>query len=99
MSHTISSILMLRFRLGSSATFSHDARARYISHFGPLNSQFSIANHTLVLLDAPTLVEEDYRRNGRGQSFDDWKAAPDGPIQFAKSFAAGTLSAYPDRPK
>ncbi len=90
---------MLRFRLGSSTTFSHDARARYISHFGPLNSQFSIANHTLVLLDAPTLVEEDYRRNGRGQSFDDWKAAPDGPIQFAKSFAAGTLSAYPDRPK
>ncbi|KAK0454946.1 Metallo-dependent phosphatase-like protein [Armillaria borealis] len=75
--------------LGSSATFSHDARARYISHFGPLNSQFSIANHTLVLLDAPTLVEEDYRRNGRGQSFDDWKAVPDGPIQFAKSFAAG----------
>ncbi|KAG7446241.1 Metallo-dependent phosphatase [Guyanagaster necrorhizus] len=75
--------------LGISATFSHDARARYISHFGPLNSQFSIANHTLVLLDAPTLVEEDYRRNGRGQSFDDWKAAPDGPIQFVKSFSAG----------
>ncbi|KAK0212804.1 Metallo-dependent phosphatase-like protein [Desarmillaria ectypa] len=75
--------------LGISATFSHDARARFISHFGPLNSQFSIANHTFVLLDAPTLVEEDYRRNGRGQSFDDWKATPDGPIQFAKSFAAG----------
>lgn len=74
--------------LGPSTLFSPHARTRYISHFGPLNSQISIANHTFVLIDAPGLVEEDYKRHGLGKSYDKWKALAGGTIDFVKSFAA-----------
>ncbi|KAJ4477033.1 Metallo-dependent phosphatase-like protein [Lentinula edodes] len=74
--------------LGPSTLFSPHARTRYTSHFGPLNSQISIANHTFVLIDAPGLVEEDYKRHGLGKSYDKWKALAGGTIDFVKSFAA-----------
>ncbi|KAJ6625495.1 Metallo-dependent phosphatase-like protein [Mycena sp. CBHHK59/15] len=73
--------------LGASPQFSEKARARYSSHFGPPNSQVKIANHTIVLLDAPAIVEEDFQRAGYGQSYSDWKSIPGGPIEFVKSFA------------
>ncbi|KAJ3915313.1 Metallo-dependent phosphatase-like protein [Lentinula edodes] len=73
--------------LGPSTLFSPHARTRYRSYFGPLNSQISIANHTFVLIDAPGLVEEDYKRHGLGKSYDKWKALAGGTIDFVKSFA------------
>ena len=39
-----------------------DARRRFAKHFGPLDQTVTIQNHTLVLLDASRIIEEDYRR-------------------------------------
>ena len=44
-----------------------------------------IANHTVVLLDAPGLVEEERQRKASGLSFTNWAAAhPHGSIAFAQ---------------
>ncbi|KAJ7680466.1 Metallo-dependent phosphatase-like protein [Mycena polygramma] len=63
--------------LGVSDQFSKKAGARYKSHFGPLNSRITIANHTVILLDAPSLVE---------QSQHDGKSVSGGPIELVQSF-------------
>ncbi|KAL5528510.1 hypothetical protein ACEPAF_7646 [Sanghuangporus sanghuang] len=78
--------------LGSSRTFSHHAKSRYVKHFGPLNYQVSLANHTLVMLDAPGLVEEDYRRSSAGQKFETWEPLHSGAIEFGNKFASGIHS-------
>ncbi|KAJ7783320.1 Metallo-dependent phosphatase-like protein [Mycena metata] len=69
--------------LGISDQFSEQAGARYTSHFGPLNSLVTIANHTVVFLDAPGLVEEDFQRH----SVYDGKSNPGGAIELVQSFA------------
>jgi ethanolamine phosphate phosphodiesterase len=61
-----------------------------MKHFGPVNQEVSIGGHTLVLLDAPGLVEEDYQRHGQGHGYDQWKPVSGGPVEFVKSIAAGT---------
>ncbi|KAK1233144.1 hypothetical protein PQX77_003679 [Marasmius sp. AFHP31] len=73
--------------LGQQSWFSPDARQRYISHFGPLNLEVPIGNHTFVLLDGPGLVEEDYRRHGHGATYQEWKPVHGGAIDFVKTFA------------
>ncbi|KAJ6594040.1 Metallo-dependent phosphatase-like protein [Mycena capillaripes] len=65
--------------LGVSDQFSEKAGTRYKSHFGPLNSHVTIANHTVILLDAPSLVEEGSQRDG--------KPVPGGPVELVQSFA------------
>ncbi|KAJ7780523.1 Metallo-dependent phosphatase-like protein [Mycena maculata] len=62
--------------LGVSPQFSEKAAARYTSHFGPLNNRVSIANHTIVLLDAPSIVDA-----GHVQS------VPGGPIEFVQAIS------------
>jgi hypothetical protein len=74
--------------LGVSDQFSEKAAARYESHFGPLNSRVTIANHTIILLDAPGLVEEEAQRPGRY----DGKPVPGGSIELVQSFAKRTPS-------
>ena len=75
--------------MGDSEDFSDKAEARYIEHFGPLNQRLEIANHTFVLIDAPGLVEEDYRRSNEGLSYARWTISkPGGPIEFIQSSAA-----------
>ncbi|KAJ7045658.1 Metallo-dependent phosphatase-like protein [Mycena alexandri] len=69
--------------LGIYEEFSGQAGARYTSHFGPLNSLVTIANHTVVFLDAPGLVEEDFQRH----SVYDRESNPGGPIELVRSFA------------
>ncbi|KAF9012455.1 Metallo-dependent phosphatase-like protein [Cyathus striatus] len=76
--------------LGRTAQSSTTARYRYLSHFGDFNTAVSIANHTLVLLDAPNLVEEDYKRSGAGVSYKEWKPIPGGSLQFVHDFATET---------
>jgi len=74
--------------LGNSSSFSHEAEARYISHFGPRNYRRTIGNHTLVFIDAPSLVEEDSQRSGRGLTFDHWPAISGGPVELVNQIAS-----------
>ncbi|KAL5523938.1 hypothetical protein ACEPAG_8111 [Sanghuangporus baumii] len=71
---------------GSRSNKAH-ARRHYTRYFAPLNNKVSIANHTLIMLDSPGLVDEDYRRAGTGKSFEDWQAIPGGTIDFINDFA------------
>lgn len=59
--------------LQSQTVFSRDALKRYTTHFGPLNDKFTLANHTMVLFDAPGFVQEDYEREGKAKPFNEWK--------------------------
>jgi hypothetical protein len=65
-----------------------------MTHFGPLNRLISIANHSVVLLDALGLVEEDIERQDRGQSFSTWKPVRGGPVEFVNSLAEGMFHLY-----
>ena len=65
-----------------------------MTHFGPLNRLIPIANHSVVLLDALGLVEEDIERQDRGQSFRTWKPVRGGPVEFVNSLAEGKLHLY-----
>lgn len=49
------------------------ATHRYKSSFGPLNQVVSVANHTLLLLDASKLVDEDTERTRLSKSIEEWK--------------------------
>ncbi|KAI0314114.1 hypothetical protein OF83DRAFT_1064363 [Amylostereum chailletii] len=73
--------------LGVANAFTKHVRDRYIAHFGPLNQVLHISNHTLVLIDAPGLVDEDYSRAGEGTSFENWVPIRHGPIEFVKTLA------------
>lgn len=71
-----------------------DADARvtqrhYMSHFGPLNSEVSIANHSFVFINAPGLVEEDYHRARRvgSKEYHDYDAPPGGAVDFLRDLA------------
>lgn len=85
--------------LGPSASFSPHAHTRYTSHFNNRNHHISIANHTIVFLDAPALVDEDRKRVGYGYSYEGtgrdgkggWSAIPGGTVDYVRRFAAGKL--------
>jgi len=79
----------LHTSLGVSNTFSKHVRQRYEGHFGHVNQHLSVANHSLVLLDSPGIVDEDYIRAGHGTSFEEWVSLRDGAIEFVKGLAAG----------
>ncbi|PPQ93810.1 hypothetical protein CVT25_013519 [Psilocybe cyanescens] len=67
--------------------FSETARSRYIAHFGQPNQEISVANHTLVLFDAPSYADEDSKRNGQKKSFERWVPVPHGALDFMKKFS------------
>jgi hypothetical protein len=73
--------------LGVSNTFSRHVRQRYESHFGPVNRHLPVGNHSLILLDSPGIVDEDYIRAGHGTSFEEWIPLRDGAIEFVKGLA------------
>jgi hypothetical protein len=68
------------------------ARRRYLKHFGAFNQHISLRNHSFVLLDAPGLIEEDYQRVAVSQGFERWTPLRDGPVEFVKSIASGTIN-------
>ncbi|KAI0334970.1 hypothetical protein GY45DRAFT_1351073 [Cubamyces sp. BRFM 1775] len=71
-----------------SYRFSEHALERYLSNIGPLNQRISIANRTVLLIDAPGLVDEDRERAAMGMSFPQWSEShPDRTIAFVRSFA------------
>jgi ethanolamine phosphate phosphodiesterase len=60
-----------------------------MSTFGPLDQQLSLSGHTLVLLDAPGIVDEDRERQYSRQSYNAWTPKHGGAIQFASQFTVG----------
>ncbi|ORY24794.1 Metallo-dependent phosphatase-like protein [Naematelia encephala] len=70
--------------LGPNRLFSPHARDRYARHFSPPNVILPIANHSLILLDAVGLVEEDYRRYAAEMQFGEWDGVEGGVIEFVK---------------
>jgi hypothetical protein len=70
--------------LGRNALFSPLARERYAQHFNPPNAILEVANHSLILLDAVGLVEEDYRRYAAELRFGEWDGVNGGVIEFIK---------------
>lgn len=78
--------------LGDSSAFSSRSRQRFVEAFGQnTNTVTSIGNHTVVLLDAPGLVDEDYHRFGAEVEFDDWPPTKGGAIEFVKRFSPKAL--------
>lgn len=85
----ISSLIVQSPSLQSQPAFSPHARTRYTSHFGSLNAQVSVSNHTLVFFDAPGFVQEDYERSGQRKSFSEWKSRTGGSFEFVKKLREG----------
>ncbi|KAI0769691.1 hypothetical protein BD413DRAFT_694218 [Trametes elegans] len=61
------------------------ARYRFTKHLGPLNQEVVVRNHSLVMLDAAGLVEEDYLRAAKYIDYDHWSPIPNGPVEFVRS--------------
>ena len=73
--------------LGSSGGFSELAVERYVSHFGPLNRVVQItAKYRLVIVDAPSLVDEDEERRKQGFAINNWPSIG-GPVEFVKELS------------
>ena len=67
---------------------SKHARRRFMNHFGPLDQTVTIQNHTLALLDASGIIEEDYRRLLGGPGYE---SPEDGTMSFVRSLPPGPL--------
>ncbi len=57
--------------------------------FSPPNALLPIANHTFILLDAISLVEEDYRRYAAEVQLGEWEGIQGGVIEFVKTLGDG----------
>ena len=77
--------------LGPNRLFSPQARDRYARHFSAPNKILEIANHSLILLDAVGLVEEDYRRYAAEMQFGEWDGIEGGVIEFVKGLGEREL--------
>ncbi|KAG5221027.1 hypothetical protein IMY05_C4479000100 [Salix suchowensis] len=55
--------------------FSPEAHKRYLKHFGPPNHVQTMSGYTLVFVDAPSLVEEEYERTAKAIQFNQWTPA------------------------
>jgi hypothetical protein len=53
--------------VGDRGNISSLARPRYRSAFGPLTRHVKLGGHSLFMIDAPALVDEDLRREGVGE--------------------------------
>ncbi|KAG9009367.1 hypothetical protein FRB94_012184 [Tulasnella sp. JGI-2019a] len=71
--------------LGSHRSFSGQARRRFRQRFGAEQQVVDFGNHTFVFIDAPALVDEDYRRHAAEIDFESWQGAKAGPIAFVKA--------------
>ena len=53
--------------LGNRGNTSSLARPRYRSAFGPPTQHVVLGGHSLFMVDAPALVDEDWRRENAGE--------------------------------
>ncbi|KAG8957869.1 hypothetical protein FRC03_009739 [Tulasnella sp. 419] len=74
--------------LGPPRYFSDQAKKRFREAFGPLQQVVDIGNHSFVMLDAPGLVDEDYKRHSEASSFEAWPAAKGGPVAFIQKISS-----------
>ncbi|KAJ2914382.1 hypothetical protein MD484_g6022, partial [Candolleomyces efflorescens] len=72
--------------LGFSQSFSPYTHLRYAQHFGEKNYVVQLANHTLTFIDAPGYVDEESKRLGKSQTFENWKPLSGGTLDFMKKF-------------
>ncbi|KAI0256084.1 Metallo-dependent phosphatase-like protein [Lactifluus subvellereus] len=54
--------------LGDGQDRSEYARSRYVATFGPLSQHIILGGHSLVMVDAPALADEDWRRESAGEN-------------------------------
>jgi hypothetical protein len=54
--------------LGHGPKTSVHARSRYLDTFGPLSQHIQLGGYTLLMVDAPALVDEDWRRDSAGEN-------------------------------
>ncbi|KAF9232279.1 hypothetical protein BU15DRAFT_81432 [Melanogaster broomeanus] len=73
--------------IGRLPIFFQGRRRLFEEHFGPLNQVVPISGHKFVLLNAPGLVEEDYRRHAHGKTYDQWTPLPGGLVKFLTSIS------------
>ncbi|KAJ9094962.1 hypothetical protein QFC21_005754 [Naganishia friedmannii] len=73
--------------LGPNRLFSPYAKQRYAENFTPPNALVNIANHTFIMLDAVSLIEEDYRRYAAEVQLGEWEGVPGGVIEFIKQLS------------
>ncbi len=57
--------------LGGAHGTSKFARSRYTAAFGPLAQYVVLGGHSMLMVDAPALVDEDWRRHQAGESRSD----------------------------
>lgn len=72
--------------LGVEDWFSSDRYSRYKNHFGKLNYQITIADNTLVFIDAPGFADEEFRMSQANQNFSTWKPISGGTLDFITNF-------------
>jgi hypothetical protein len=90
--------LMCHKSLGIPQARSKVVRRHFTDNFSNFNRKISVKNHTLLLLDAPGLVEEDYQRTAQGQEFDEWSPPAGGAVEFVKANVAGEIQAHHHNP-
>ena len=54
--------------LGDGRNTSKFARSRYRAAFGPLSQHVVLGGHSLLMVDSPALVDEDWRREQAGEN-------------------------------
>jgi hypothetical protein len=81
--------LMCIIRLGKAIRIAPNAHSRYAVHFGAPNREISIANHSLILFDAPSYADEDAQRHGQKKTAKQWIPRKGGALEFATKFARG----------
>ncbi|KAJ7901984.1 hypothetical protein B0H14DRAFT_2669388 [Mycena olivaceomarginata] len=75
--------------MGLAHSSPKNVRLYYSSTVGPFNRQVIIRDHVFICLDAPALVDEDYRRSTSGKSYELWDSIGGGAIEFVKSASIG----------
>ena len=75
-------------RLGAPYDVSSLARFRYQASFGPLNQHLSLSGHSLVLIDAPKLVETSWLLAETGQDITHGLQKELSDVRFSMSIAS-----------
>ncbi|KDQ57771.1 hypothetical protein JAAARDRAFT_275020 [Jaapia argillacea MUCL 33604] len=73
--------------LNISPSLSRNARRRFLKHFGAVNQEVSVRNHTFVMLDAAGFVDEDYQRTAQKLGYGEYAPVRGGSVEFINSFS------------
>jgi hypothetical protein len=84
----LSALAHLVHSLGDTNVFSPHAQQRFTTHFGPLAQTLELGGHTLVFIDAPTLVNEDAARTYARMPVSGWSWPAGGAFDFVRTTAA-----------